>query len=94
VPAFGLEEDDVLVVRAALPGIDSEKDIELRNRRMLRIQEHEEGAGNVRQALRYGSPTRMLRPPDGVTETDIKARYKDGILEILCPLTDFDRGRE
>jgi HSP20 family protein len=86
------QEDGVLVVRAELPGIDPDKDVELTvTEGMLQIQaerheeEHKEGTGYVRQELHYGSFTRTLPLPEGVTETDIEASYKDGILEIRVP---------
>jgi HSP20 family protein len=86
------QEDGVLVVRAELPGIDPDKDVELTvTEGMLHIkaerheEEHKEGTGYVRQELHYGAFTRTLPLPNGVTETDIKASYKDGILEIRVP---------
>lgn len=92
IPVDEYQEDAVLVVRAELPGIDPDRDVELTVAEgMLHIkaerheEEHKEGAGYVRQELHYGSFTRMLPLPEGVTETDIKASYKDGILEIRVP---------
>jgi HSP20 family protein len=58
---------------------------------MLRIEaerreeEKKEGKGYVRQELRYGSLSRTLPLPEGVTESDIKASYKAGTLEIRIP---------
>lgn len=85
-------EDGTLVVHADLPGIDPEKDVELTvSDGMLHIEaerreeEKKEGKGYLRQELRYGSLSRSLPLPEGVTESDIKATYKDGILEIRVP---------
>ena len=82
-------EDGTLVVRADLPGIDPEKDVELTVADgMLRIEaerreeEKKEDKGYLRQELHYGSLARTLPLPEGVTESDIKATYKAGILEI------------
>jgi HSP20 family protein len=41
--------------------------------------------GYLRRELRHGSFTRTLPLPTKVTEADIKANYKDGILEIRVP---------
>jgi len=38
--------------------------------------------------MRYGSFTRTLPLADGATESDIKANYKHGILEIRVPVTE------
>jgi len=35
--------------------------------------------------VRYGSLSRSLPLPEGVTEADITANYKDGVLEIRIP---------
>ncbi len=85
-------EDGTLVVRADLPGIDPEKDVELTvSDGMLRIQaerreeEKKEDKGYLRRELRYGSLSRTLPLPEGVTESDIKATYKAGILEVRIP---------
>jgi HSP20 family protein len=50
-----------------------------------RAEEKREEKGYVRQELRYGSLSRTLPLPEGVTESDIKATYKAGILEIRVP---------
>ena len=80
------------MVRAELPGIDPDKDVELTvSDGMLRIdaerreEEKTEEKGYVRQELRYGSFARTLPLPMGVTESDITASYKDGILEVRIP---------
>lgn len=85
-------EDGTLVVRADLPGIDPDKDVEITvSDGMLNIhaerhaEEKKEEKGYVRQELRYGSFSRSLPLPEGVTESDVTANYKDGILEIRVP---------
>ena len=85
-------EDGTLVIRADLPGIDPDKDVELTiSDRTLHIEaerreeEKREEKGYVRRELRYGSLSRSLRLPEGVTEADIAATYKDGVLEIRIP---------
>jgi len=82
-------DNGALVVRAELPGIDPAKDVTLTVADgMLRIEaerhEHErtEDKGFVRQELRYGSFTRTLALPEGVSDKDVTASYEHGILEI------------
>jgi HSP20 family protein len=85
-------EDGALVVRAELPGIDPDQDVELTvSRGMLHIhaerraEEKREEHGYLRQELRYGSLSRSLPIPEGVQESEIKATYKAGVLEIRIP---------
>ena len=90
-------EDGTLVIRADLPGIDPDKDVELtvaggmlNIKAERREEEKREEKGYVRQEVRYGSLSRSLPLPEGVTEADITATYKDGVLEIRIP----EPGRE
>jgi HSP20 family protein len=87
-----LRDGDELVVRAELPGIDPDKDVELTvSDGALHIQaerreeERHEGKGYRRHELRYGSFSRSLPLPAGVKESDITATYQDGILEVRMP---------
>ena len=83
------------VVRAELAGIDPEKDVDitvkdgvLQISAQRRVEEKTEDKGYTRHELRYGSFSRALPLPDGASESDIKATYKDGILEIRVPVTE------
>jgi HSP20 family protein len=58
----------------------------LRIEAQRRTEEKTEEKGYTRQELRYGSFTRTLALPDSVSESDIQASYKDGILEIRVPV--------
>ena len=85
-------EDGTVVIRADLPGIDPDKDVELTvSDGMLHIEaerreeEKREEKGYVRQELRYGSLSRSLPLPEGATAADITATYKAGVLEIRIP---------
>jgi HSP20 family protein len=82
-------ENGTLVIRADLPGVDPDKDAEVTvSDGMLRIEaeryteEKGEEKGYVRQELRYGALSRSLPLPAGVTEADVTATYKDGVLEV------------
>ena len=93
---FKVEEfmdNDALVVRADLPGVDPDHDIEITVQDgTLRIQgqrreERKTEEKDVRRSeVRYGSFTRTLPLPSGTSENDIKATYKDGVLEVRLPI--------
>jgi HSP20 family protein len=81
------------VVRAELPGIDPDKDVDITvDRGLLVIRAHRreeqrsEVDGQVCSEFSYGSFTRSLPLPAGATEDDVKATYRDGILEIRFPI--------
>jgi HSP20 family protein len=85
-------ENGTVVIRAELPGIDPDKDVEVTvadGMLTIEAERHEdkkvEDKGYLRRELRHGSFTRILPLPTKVTEADIKADYKDGILEIRVP---------
>lgn len=82
-----------LVVRAELPGIDVDEDVELsvadgvlhiRAQREERSEKQEKET--YRSEFRYGSFARTVPLPQGVSEGDITASYTDGILEVRVPL--------
>jgi HSP20 family protein len=86
-------DGDTLVVRAELPDIDPDKDVELSvangvlHIRAQREEKTEKREKDVyRSEFRYGSFVRNVPLPEGVKEDDITASYKDGILEIRAPI--------
>jgi HSP20 family protein len=94
-------EDGTLVIRADLPGIDPDKDVEVtvtdgmvHIEAARREEEKKEGRGYVRQEVRYGSLSRSLALPEGVTEADITATYKAGVLEIRVPEPKHEEPRK
>jgi HSP20 family protein len=87
------EEDGAVVVRAELPGVDPEKDIDvivtggaLRITGERKQEAKTEERGYVRSEMRYGRFSRTLPLPEGATESDVTATYKDGILEVRVPV--------
>ena len=60
----------------------------LRINAQRRVEEKTEDQGYTRHELRYGSFTRTLPMPEGATEADITASYKDGMLEIRIPVAE------
>jgi len=88
-------ENGSLVIRAELPGMDPAKDVDvtvsdgmLHIKAERRAEEKTEEKGYVRRELRYGSFTRTLPLPEGVSTADVTAGYKDGILEIRLPIPE------
>ncbi|MBO4274127.1 Hsp20/alpha crystallin family protein [Microbispora triticiradicis] len=83
--------DDRYVLRAELPGIDPEKDVEISvSNGVLTIhaeRRHEERQGH-RTEFRYGTFTRSVVLPPNVDENDVKATYDQGILEVSVRLAE------
>jgi HSP20 family protein len=87
------QEGNELVIRAELPGIDPDTDVELTvSDGMLRLkaerrQEKEvEDKAGYRSEFSYGAFSRTLPLAPGVGEEDVKAWYRDGILEVRLPI--------
>ena len=84
-------KDGTYVLRAELPGVDPEKDIEVMvSKGVLMISAHrqEETEGKHRSEFRYGAFTRSVTLPEGADEDHIRASYDSGILEVVVTLKD------
>ena len=88
-----VRDGDSLVVRAELPGIDPEKDVDVSIRdgalhiRAFREERSEQKEkDSYRSEFRYGSFSRTLPLPEGATADDVTASYKDGVLEVTVPV--------
>ncbi len=86
-------DDHDIVVRAELPGIDPDKDVELTiSDGVLHIAAHRESssehkhADGYRSEFRYGSFSRSFILPASVDEESVIATYTDGVLEIRVPV--------
>jgi HSP20 family protein len=86
-------DGDDIVVRAELPGIDPDKDVELSIAEgVLHIDAHREeksehkDKGGYRSEFRYGRFTRSFVLPTGVNEDSVTASYTDGVLEVRVPV--------
>lgn len=89
-------EDDQLVIRAEIPGVDPEEDIDIQvehGRLSIRAEREQrsESEDGYRSEFRYGSFARVLPLPEGADAEDIKASYRDGILEIRVPVDEDHR---
>lgn len=92
-PAIDVERDNGnLVVRADIPGITpDEVTIEVEDDILTVSGSHEEKQEHkdkeyVRRERRYGSFMRSMALPAGVDPKHIKARTKDGVVEVTIPL--------
>jgi HSP20 family molecular chaperone IbpA len=89
---FRLEEslrDDRYVIRAELPGLDPENDIEVTvDGRILtiRAERRQQDEGPYRSEFRYGSLVRTVKLPARVDPADVTARYDKGVLEVSVPV--------
>lgn len=86
-------EGDVLVVRAELPGIDPDKDVEITTEGgVAKIHAHREEQSEskeeqgYRSEFHYGEFVREVSLPSGTKPEDVKATYKDGIPRGPHPL--------
>lgn len=92
-PEVRLEEyvdGDRRVVRADIPGVDPEQDIDLTvegNLLHLRGQRRSEEHDEHHTELRYGSFERLVTLPPGTTAQDVEATYADGVLTVTMPTT-------
>lgn len=99
---IGVEEfldGKTLVLRAELPGVDPDKDVEitiddgyLNIRAERQEKEEHKDKDRFRSEFRYGSFSRSILLPEGVKEEDIKASYTDGVLEVRTPLPETAAG--
>lgn len=82
--------DSEYVLRAELPGVNPEKDVQVSvSNGVLTIhaEKREEEHGANRTEFRYGSLHRSVRLPASADEAKVSAKYTDGILEITVPLS-------
>ena len=83
-------EEDRYVVRAELPGIDPEKDVEVTVEDgvlTVSAEREERTTEKGRSEFRYGSFRRRVNLPQGAQEDAVEASYRDGILEIAVPIS-------
>lgn len=87
------EDGNQMVVRAELPGVNPDEDIEMTvsdGSLCIKVQRRKETTHETKRHYRsefqYGSYTRTLPLPAGATDTDVKAKYTDGVLEVRIPI--------
>lgn len=82
-----------LVVRVEIPGVDPDKDVDIRVidgalhiRAEKRRETHEEHRDTYRSEIHYGAFSRVLPLPPGTTEKNIRAEYSNGTLAVHIPV--------
>ena len=92
VPAMDLvEHDDHFLLRADLPGLgESDVNIELHDGSLTvsgeRKAEHDQRErGFYRLERQFGKFSRTLTLPDGIDGEQVKASFKNGVLEVWIP---------
>jgi HSP20 family protein len=89
-----------LIIRADLPGVDP-KDVDvtvtgdqltIRATREQRVDE--QSRSFINREFSYGSFERTVRLPGGVKAEDVKASYRDGVLELTMPVPEESKSRK
>lgn len=78
-------EDGQYVLRAELPGVDPEKDVDITVEEgclTVKAERREETKEAHRSEFRYGAFSRSVTLPIGADEDDVAATYANGILEV------------
>jgi HSP20 family molecular chaperone IbpA len=92
--AMRIEEfvkDGKLIVKAELPGMDPDKDIEVSIHDgflTIKGERQEEIRDDHHCEFSYGSFSRSIALPNGCDEKSVHADYKNGILEVSLKLPD------
>ncbi len=88
-------DDDTLIVRSELPGVDPDDDVKITvSDDVLTIgaereeRSKEERNGGYHTEFHYGSLRRSVRLPMGSQVDKITAGYADGILEVKVPIDE------
>ncbi|MGB8019759.1 MAG: Hsp20/alpha crystallin family protein [Candidatus Nanopelagicales bacterium] len=91
-------DDNTHVIRAELPGIDPEKDLDISvvNGTLVIKAEREEKSekkdkDSYRSEFRYGSFIREITLPAGCKDADVTAAYIDGVLEVRVPIGEVPK---
>ena len=94
------EEENGIVLEAELPGIEKKDiSIDVKDRVLTlkgdRTAESEtEGKNYYRRERTYGEFQRVFTLPEGVNADDIKADFKDGVLEVHIPKAEVEEPRK
>lgn len=89
------QEANTLVVKAEVPAIDPDKDVEITlagNQLHIGVRrearsEHK-GKHGYHSEFRYGTFSRSVTLPAGVNQDDVHASYNDGVLEVRIPMPE------
>ena len=79
------------VIRAEMPGIDPDKDVQVQvtgNVLTIRGERTDEEKTKNHQEFHYGAFSRSVTLPSGAKANNVEASYSDGVLEVKVPLDD------
>jgi len=97
-PVDVLRTSDSILVRADLPGMTKENlDLTVVNNRLVIRGEkkHEGEQQNAHRVERfYGTFERVIDLPQPVDSEKISASFRDGVLEVNCPLREEAKARQ
>jgi len=88
-----VSDDGSYVIRAELPGIDPEQDVEVTVAQgvlTIKAERREEESGKHHSEFHYGTFSRSVTLPPTADEDHIDAVYAHGILEVTVRLADKD----
>ena len=90
-----LSEDGATVIRAEVPGVDPDEDVEISVERgvlTVSAEQHESKSedieGRKRSSVRHGTFRHSVSLPSDADEENITATYEDGVLEVRVPKTE------
>lgn len=93
------ETDAALVLKLELPGVEAKDvDIQVSEKAVSVTAERKtetktEDNGNVRSEFYYGKFQRVIPLPTRIQNTDVKAEYKDGILNLTLPKAESEKNK-
>lgn len=100
IPQIEVEQrDDGIVVRADLPGMNADEiDVTIEDGNLVisgerRDVRREEREGIVRSEVSYGTFYRTIPLPGGADENNIAAVVRNGVLEVVVPVSEAQTGR-
>jgi HSP20 family protein len=100
IPQIEVEQrDNAIVVRADLPGMNADEiDVTIEDGNLVitgerRDVRREEREGIVRSEVSYGTFYRTIPLPDGADENNIAAVVRNGVLEVVVPVSESQTGR-
>jgi HSP20 family molecular chaperone IbpA len=82
-------ENDHYVLRAELPGLDPDKDVDITvddGVLTVKAERRQESQTERRSEFHYGSFARRMSLPTGADEDDVQATYDKGVLEVRVGL--------
>lgn len=83
------QNDGIFTVKAELPGIDPDRDLEISVRHgvlTVHAERSEKKQEGKRSEFLYGSFSRSIQLPDRAKEEDIEATFDNGVLTVTAPV--------